>query len=56
MAVQPVTVIVPAQVAEFVVMALAAPVVREGAEFTPAPDAATLIDAAPPPPTTIFPL
>ena len=45
-AVQPADVIVPALVAELVVMALAVPVVRAGVELTPLPDAATLMDAA----------
>ena len=56
MAEQPVEVIVPAQVAELVVMALAAPVVKVGIELTPDPVAATLIAEAPPPEMLILPL
>ena len=46
----------PANVAELVVMADAAPVVTVGTEFTPAPVAATFTALAPPPPTAILPL
>ena len=52
----PVLLIKPAAVAETVVRLLAPPVVTVGVELTPEPVAATLMDAAPPPPTTIFPL
>jgi len=47
---------VPATVAVVWVMALAAPLVTEGAVLTPAPVAATLTVAPPPPPTAILPL
>ena len=56
MAVHPVAGMLPAQVAEMEVMALATPVVTVGAVLTPDPLAATLMFAAPPPPTTMFPL
>ena len=47
---------VPAKVAELVVMADAVPVVTVGTEFTPAPVAAAFTELAPPPPTAILPL
>src|SRR5690606_32834581 len=50
----PSEVIVPASVAETWVIFEAAPVVNAGA-FIPEPEAATLIDVAPPPPTAISP-
>ena len=52
----PVVLIVPATVAEEVVIAEAVPVVTIGAVSTPLPIAATLMLVAPPPPTRIFPL
>ncbi len=52
----PVLLIKPAAVAETVVRLLATPVVTVGVVLTPEPVAATLMDAAPPPSTTIFPL
>ena len=54
---QPVPVIVPANVAEFIVIAVAPPVVNKGTVLaTPLPDAVTLMgDETPPPPITISP-
>ena len=47
---------VPATVAAVVVTPEAAPDVTVGTVFTPLPVAATFMDEAPPPPTTILPL
>ena len=46
----------PANVAEFIVIKLAAPVVTAGSGLIPAPVTASLTEVAPPPPTGIFPL
>ena len=55
-ALQPFAGMVPANVAEVVVMADATPVVTVGTELTPAPVAAAFTAVAPPPPTAILPL
>ena len=57
MAEQPIEGMVPAAVALFSVMELAAPVVTEGAVFTPEPAAAAFTGVETPPPlTAILPL